>query len=105
MYLHAACTLRLVGFAIFSYVVDTHMLFSSSVFVLGIVVTEWASIASYARSLASESDAELCAAEDLTQAQEAALRAMADAFNGSCSFTVRVGVEGLLKGQASACGQ
>jgi|EP01046_Picozoa_sp_COSAG06_P036865 hypothetical protein len=92
----------LAGFVIFSYVIGTHTLFSMSVFLLGIVATEWSSIASYIRSLASESVAERC--EVLTEAQEAALRAMAEAFNGSCSFTARVGVEGVFKGEASACG-
>jgi hypothetical protein len=40
------------------------------------------------------------------EAQEAALRAMVEAFkrNGSCSFTARVGVEGVFRGEVSACG-
>ena len=103
MFCALSCTLCLIGFPIFSFVVDTHKLLSSSIFILGIVVTEWASIASTVSSWGAVSAAELCA-EDLTDTQEAALRAMAEAFNGSCSFTARVGVEGVFKGEASACG-
>jgi hypothetical protein len=90
------------GFVIFNYVIDTHALFSIAVFVFGIVVTEWASIAStlgVADYLAARFGTEECAVEDdLTDAQAAALSTMAAAFNQTCSDVL-----GEFKGKASAC--
>jgi hypothetical protein len=97
-----------VGFVIFGYVIDTQAMFSVAVFIVGIVATEWASIASTLgideyRS-ASASNAEECAPNDLTDAQEAALSTMAAAFNHTCSITVRVGEEGVVfMRKANAC--
>ena len=51
-----------VGFVIFGYVIDTQAMFSVAVFIVGIVATEWASIAStlgidgYRSALSNNSD-------------------------------------------------
>ena len=73
------------GFVIFSYVIDTQVMFQVAVFVLAIVATEWAGIAAFLPVGLDESDTEECALEDLTDAQKAALSAMAAAFNESCA--------------------
>ena len=43
---HLQMLLSRVGFVIFGYAIDTQAMFSVAVFIVGIVATEWASIAS-----------------------------------------------------------